>query len=163
MLKHQFFFHLFLCMKAIFDILLALQCQVLINRALPFWCYFYSLTAFTTSASFTCILFFTLITVAFFSHGFFDSFKYRTALLCEHDCFVKPLYRAVQIGSVTLSETEMHEEMQHFKLLNAILEKRIFPQSLSHADTIMIYMYKRTRWKFCRIFFVICFVWCSTF
>lgn len=163
MLKHQGFFPFALMHEGYIWHIIRLAVSSVNKLSLPFWCYFYSLTAFTISASFTCILFFTLITVAFFSHGSFDSFKYRTALLCEHDCFVKPLCRAVQIGSVTLSETDMHEEMQHFKLLNAILEKRIFPQSLSHADTIMIYVYKRTRWKFCRIFFVICFVWCSTF
>lgn len=43
--------------------------------------------------------------------------------------------------------------MQHFKLLNAILEKWVFSQSPSHADTIMTDVYKRARLKFCRIFF----------
>jgi len=89
------------------------------------------------------IIFYSLITVAFIFHGFFDSLKHRIALLCDHDCFVKPLYRVAHNGSVTLLETEMHEEMQHFKLLNTIWEKWVFSQSLSHTDTILKYVYER--------------------
>lgn len=58
-LKLLVFLHLFFCMKAICYILLHLQSQMLINWDIPFWCYFYSLIACTTSASFICILFFT--------------------------------------------------------------------------------------------------------
>lgn len=43
---------------------------------------------------------------------------------------------------VTFLGKEIHGEMQHPKLLNALLENG-FSQSLSYADTIMIYVYKK--------------------
>lgn len=58
----------------------------------------------------------------------------NVTLHCQCEYFVK-------FWVVAFLEKEIHEETQHFKMFYVLLEKWVFPQSLSHTDTIMLYVY----------------------